>query len=119
MKIERVVPNITSDRVEESREFYTALLGLEVVMDMGWIVTLASPDNPTAQISLLRGESSGTLGQGVTLTIEVSDVDEIHSRALARGDAIVYPLTNEPWGVRRFHIRDPNGVTINVMNHLK
>ena len=32
---------------------------------------------------------------------------------------VVYPLTDEPWGVRRFFVTDPNGVIINVMNHQK
>lgn len=118
MRIERVVPNITSDRIAESLDFYTTVLGFEVAMDLGWIVTLASPNNPTAQISLLRGEPSGIQGQVVTLTIEVSDVDEIHASAVSCGHPIVHPLTNEPWGVRRFHMCDPNGVTINIMSHL-
>ncbi len=54
--IKRVVPNITTDRIDESREFYWGLFGFQVAMDMGWVVTLASPDNLTAQISLVRGK---------------------------------------------------------------
>lgn len=114
-----MVPNITSDRVEESRDFYVALLGFRVVMDMGWIVTLASPSNPTAQISLVRGQKPGAPQRAVTLTIEVEDVDEVHAKAASHGHQIVYPLTDEPWGVRRFHVSDPNGVIINVMSHLE
>jgi uncharacterized glyoxalase superfamily protein PhnB len=53
------------------------------------------------------------------LSIEVDDVDAIHARAVAEGIPIVYPLTTEPWGVRRFHVADPNGVVINVMSHQK
>jgi catechol 2,3-dioxygenase-like lactoylglutathione lyase family enzyme len=34
MNIRRIVPNIQSDRVDESRKFYTEFLGLEVAMDM-------------------------------------------------------------------------------------
>ena len=55
MDIRRVVPNITSDCLEESRAFYTEFLGFEVAMDLDWIVTLASPSHPAAQFSLLRG----------------------------------------------------------------
>jgi predicted enzyme related to lactoylglutathione lyase len=117
MSIRRVVPNINSDRIEESRTFYTEFLGLEVAMDMGWIVTLVSPSNPTAQISLLREPSSAAPHPQVSLSVEVADVDAIHARAVARGLQIVYPLTTEPWGVRRFHVVDPNGVVINVMSH--
>jgi uncharacterized glyoxalase superfamily protein PhnB len=52
------------------------------------------------------------------MSIEVADVDAVHSRAVAQGVTIVYPLTNEPWGVRRFFLVDPNGTVINVLTHI-
>jgi uncharacterized glyoxalase superfamily protein PhnB len=82
-------------------------------------MTLVSPSDPTAQLSLLRGPALTTPQAQVTLSIEVDDVDAIHARAVADGIPIVYPLTTEPWGVRRFHVADPNGVVINVMSHQK
>ncbi len=116
MSIRRIVPDIKSKHLEASRTFYVDVLGLEVAMDMGFVVTLVSPSNPTAQVSLVRDdESSATLPQ---ISIEVADVDDIHSRAVSRGFKIVYPLTNEPWGVRRFFVVDPNGTIINVMRHI-
>jgi catechol 2,3-dioxygenase-like lactoylglutathione lyase family enzyme len=54
MSIRRVVPNIASDKLEASRDFYVGLLGFQVAMDMGWILTLVSPSNPTAQLSVVR-----------------------------------------------------------------
>jgi len=115
MSIRRVVPDITSERIDESRKFYTEFLGFEVAMDMGWIVTLTSPDNPTAQITLLRGPASAVVHPD--LSIEVADVDAVHAKAIALGLQIVYPLTDEPWGIRRFFVADPNGVVINVVSH--
>jgi catechol 2,3-dioxygenase-like lactoylglutathione lyase family enzyme len=118
MSIRRVVPNIKSKLLDDSRAFYVDLLGFKVGMDMGFIVTLVSPDNPTAQISLLRDEEGSTTPYA-HLTIEVANVDEIHKRVIERGLKIVYPLTDEPWGVRRFCVSDPNGTVLNVMTHLK
>jgi catechol 2,3-dioxygenase-like lactoylglutathione lyase family enzyme len=115
MSIRRVVPDITSDRMDESRTFYTAFLGFNVAMDMGWVVTLASPSNPTAQITLLQ--DTGSAAPHPNLSVEVEDVEAVHARALALGFRVVYPLTDEPWGVRRFFVADPNGVAINVMSH--
>jgi catechol 2,3-dioxygenase-like lactoylglutathione lyase family enzyme len=117
MSIRKVVSDITSERIDESRKFYTEFLGFEVAMDMGWIVTLASSDNPTAQVTLLRGPASAALHPN--LSIEVADVDAVHAKAIALGLQIVYPLTDEPWGVRRFFVTDPNGVVINVVSHRK
>ena len=119
MSIRRVVPNIQSEKMDESRKFYTEFLGFTVAMDMGWIITLVSPGNPTAQLSLLRGPPLATPQTQITLSIEVADVEAIHAKAVAGGIPIVYPLTTEPWGVRRFHVTDPNGVVINIMSHNK
>lgn len=95
--------------------FYTEFLGLDLAMDMGWILTFVSPSNPTAQITLLRAPTSAIPNPNVS--IEVEDVDAGHAPAVALGLQIVYPLTDEPWGVRRFFVTDPNGVIINVMSH--
>lgn len=115
MTIRRVVPDVTTQRLEECREFYVDLLGFEVVMDMDWVVTLVSPANPTAQVTLIKHDASAPVQP--QMSIEVDDVDDVHAGALRRGDDVVYPLTDEPWGVRRFFVQDPSGVVINVLGH--
>ena len=116
MSVRRIVPDVRSKQLDTSRQFYVGVLGLEVAMDMGSIVTLRSSTNPTAQVTLMRDdESSAILPQ---MSIEVADVDDVHARAVSRGFKVVYPLTNEPWGVRRFFVTDPNGTIINVMCHM-
>ncbi|NJL57438.1 glyoxalase [bacterium] len=115
MSIQRVVPNIKSAQLDESREFYTEFLGFDIAMDMGWVITLASPTHPTAQVTLLGESDSAT--PYPSISIEVADVEAVHAEAIARGLQIVYPLTDEPWGVRRFFVSDPNGVVINVLSH--
>ena len=114
MGIRRVVPDITTDDLAASREFYTGLLGFDVGMDLGWAVNLVSPTSPTAQIILFR---SGESGPQPDMSIEVDDVDAVHQAALDRGLDIVYPLTDEEWGVRRFFVLDPNGRVVNVLSH--
>ena len=53
------------------------------------------------------------------MTIEVDDVNAVHAKAVGLGLQIVYRLTDESWGVRRFFVTDPNSVVINVMSHQK
>jgi len=113
MGIRRVVPDIATTRLAESGEFYRGLFGFEVGMDLGWVLTLVSPTNPTAQIMLFRGERASA----PHVTVEVDDVDAVHAEAVAREVPIVYPLTDEAWGVRRFFVSDPNGIVVNVMSH--
>jgi len=116
MSVRRIVPDIRSKQLDASRQFYVDVMGLEVAMDMGSIVTLVSPSNPTAQVTLMRDDAaSAILPQ---MSVEVADVDDVHARAVSRGFKVVYPLTNEPWGVRRFFVTDPNGTVINVMSHM-
>ena len=86
-------------------------------MDLGWIVTFVSPSNPTAQINVMRDDNPSTLLPNVS--IEVADVDEVHARAIESDFQIVYPLTDEPWGIRRFFVVDPNGVIVNISSHVQ
>ena len=114
MAINRAVPNIRSEQPAETRDFFVELFGFEVAMDMGWVMTLASPSNPSVQITIVGGDDMAAPG----ITVEVADVDAIHAKAVEHGFEVAYPLRNEEWGVRRFMLRDPNGTVINVVSHL-
>ncbi|WP_186754951.1 VOC family protein [Echinicola salinicaeni] len=114
----RIVPNIYSNDIEKSKAFYIDYLGMELAMDMGWILTFASKENATAQISIFRNESNKPLdNSAIFLSIEVSDIDNWYEKAKEQKIEIIYPITNEDWGVRRFFVKDPNGVTINLLMH--
>jgi hypothetical protein len=95
MTIRRIVPNIQSDRLHESQTFYVELLGFEVAMDMGWIMTLVCSTNPAAQISILRSDATAPVEPQPT--VEAADVDAVHAEAVQRRLEIVYPLSDESW----------------------
>ena len=113
MTIRRAVPNIRSDRVAESREFFIDLLGFEVAMDLGWVTTVAARDNRSVQITIVGGADMAAPG----ITVEVDDVDAVHAKAVEGGIEIAYPLRDEEWGVRRFMVREPSGTIVNVVSH--
>ncbi|GGW55856.1 glyoxalase [Streptomyces lucensis JCM 4490] len=114
MAVRRVVPNIASEAVQESREFY-GLLGFEEVMNHGWIMTLASRSVPAAQVSIMTTDKTAPVTPD--MSVEVDDVDAAYA-AMRDSDAeIVYPLRDEEWGVRRFFVRDPSGRVVNVLSH--
>ena len=81
MKVRRVVPNIPTMEMNDSRAFYADVLGLEVAMDrpLGGqrIMTLVSPDNPTAQVTLVGGGAPEAVP---TVTVEVADPDAVFER---------------------------------------
>jgi uncharacterized glyoxalase superfamily protein PhnB len=114
MSIKRVVPNTQSNQFAASEHFYTEVLGFEIAMQLGWITTFASRTNPSAQISIINQDPSGIHPD---ISVEVEDVDAVYTKAINEGNKIVYPLTDEPWGVRRFFVRDPNGKIINIVSH--
>jgi catechol 2,3-dioxygenase-like lactoylglutathione lyase family enzyme len=113
MTIRRVVPNVESRDIEASTAFY-GRLGFEEVMNLGWVVTMASPGNPTAQVTFIGADPAG---MHADMSVEVEDVDAVHASMVAHGAEVVYALRDEPWGVRRFFVRDPNGKVVNVVGH--
>jgi len=114
MVVRRVVPDIRTTAMAESRAFYVRL-GLVEVMDLGWVVTLASPTHPTAQVTLSTADATADVVPD--LTIEVDDVDAAHDAMVAAGATIRHTLRDEEWGVRRFFVEDPSGRVVNVVAH--
>ena len=115
MAVRRIVPDFQSPEPAAGAEFYAEVLGLEMVMDLGWVVTYAAPGNPTAQIIVMSEDAGAPVAPDAS--IEVDDVDAAHAAALRRGCEIVHPLTDEPWGVRRFFVREPGGRVLNILSH--
>ena len=113
MTISRAVPNIRSERPADTRDFFVELLGLEVAMDIGWVVTVVSPTNPAVQVNIISNDDMAAPG----ISVGVADVDAVHARAVEQGAEIVYALRDEAWGVRRFMLREPSGTVVNVVSH--
>ncbi|WP_116244106.1 VOC family protein [Nocardiopsis sp. FIRDI 009] len=114
MSVRRVVPDIQTKAMKESRDFY-GLLGLEEAMNLGWVVSLASPANPSAQVILMSRDETAPVSPD--MSIEVDDVDAVYTAVVDSGAEIVHSLRDEEWGVRRFFVRDPNGRVVNVVGH--
>jgi catechol 2,3-dioxygenase-like lactoylglutathione lyase family enzyme len=116
MAVKRIVANIATDDIGSAKAFYEGLLDLRVVMDHGWIQTFAADGAAAPQVSIASEGGSGTAVPD--LSIEVDDVDAVYRRAVGLGLQIEYALCDEPWGVRRFYVRDPFGRLVNILAHL-
>lgn len=115
MKVKRIVADIAGADPSAAKRFYADVLGLELLMDHGWIVTYGSGQRMSVQVSFASEGGSGTATPD--LSVEVDDVDEALRRMKAAGFAIEYGPVNEPWGVRRFFVRDPFGKLVNILAH--
>lgn len=115
VSVRRVVPVLRTSSPARSRAFF-ALLGMEQVMDHGWIATHASAATPAAQLSTTTGDATGPVTP--VLSIEVDDVDAAHEALRAGGAEVLFAPRDEEWGVRRFFVREPgSGEVLNVLAH--
>jgi catechol 2,3-dioxygenase-like lactoylglutathione lyase family enzyme len=116
MNVKRIVTNVETADVAAARGFYGELLGLDLLMDNGWIATYGSRAKMDVQISFASEGGSGT--PVPDLSIEVDDLEAALERMRGAGIPIEYGPVEEPWGVRRFYVRDPFGKLINILVHL-
>ncbi|MEW9584851.1 VOC family protein [Paraburkholderia sp. DGU8] len=115
VKVKRIVANISTPTVDDAKRFYQQIFGLELLMDHGWIATYGSAEKMDVQISFASQGGSGTATPD--LSIEVDDLDAAFERVKAAGLPVEYGPLDEPWGVRRFYVRDPFGKLVNVLAH--
>ncbi|TPK88514.1 MULTISPECIES: VOC family protein [unclassified Mesorhizobium] len=115
MAVRRIVTNIATTDIAAAKRFYHDVLGLDLLMDMGWIATYGSEERMHVQVSFMAQGGSGT--PVPDLSIEVDDVDAALADMKKAGFVIEYGPADEPWGVRRFYVRDPFGRLVNILSH--
>jgi catechol 2,3-dioxygenase-like lactoylglutathione lyase family enzyme len=115
LRVKRIVANIAAADVAAARRFYGEALGLEPLMDMGWIATWGTSAPGPVQLSVMSEGGSGT--PVPDLSIEVDDLAGALDAMQRGGFAIEYGPADEPWGVRRFFVRDPFGRLVNILAH--
>ena len=114
------MPVVRVSDAAEARGFYVDMLGFRVGMEQDGMLMLVSPSVPTTQL-IVAWPSETAFDPDVLeldMTVEVADVDFLYAEAKARGLEIVRELRDEPWGIRRFFVRDPGGRIINVNTHV-
>ncbi len=114
--VKRIVANIQVADPAAARLFYETVLGLDLLMDHGWIVTYGADNTMSPQLSFATEGGSGTTVPD--LSIEVDDVAQVLQQMEAAGFPAVYGPVTEPWGVYRFYVRDPFGKLVNILQHL-
>jgi catechol 2,3-dioxygenase-like lactoylglutathione lyase family enzyme len=111
----RVIADLAVDDIATAQEFYADYLGLSVEeFNLGWVARFTSPTTG-ADLQLVTRDA--TAPENPVVSIMVDDVDAAYAEARGRGYEIVHPLTDEPWGVRRFFVRAPDGNVANILQH--
>jgi predicted enzyme related to lactoylglutathione lyase len=110
-----IMANLRVADIEAAKSFYTGYLGLSTEeFNMGWVARYTSPDTG-ANVQLVTRDASAPADSAIS--VHTDDVDGAYAEALDLGYEIVHPMTTEPWGVRRFFVRAPDGTVINIVNH--
>jgi len=115
MRVKRIVANVATPEPNAAQRFYGDILGLELLMDQGFVLTYGSREKMPAQVSFASEGGSGA--PAPDLSIEVDDLDAALRKMREAGIAIEYGPTAEPWGVKRFFVRDPFGKLVNILEH--
>jgi catechol 2,3-dioxygenase-like lactoylglutathione lyase family enzyme len=120
--VTRIVPYLESGDFAAVKAFYVGLLGLRVAMEdpeQPSFLGLGSAAIPSAQIVVAAPGAEQPLPAFGIDVGHAAAVDAAHAEAVSRGLTIVYPLRDEPWGIRRFFVRDPTGTTVSILAHLE
>jgi predicted enzyme related to lactoylglutathione lyase len=115
MRAKRIMANLRVADIDTARSFYAGYLGLSTEeFNMGWVARYTSPDTG-ANIQLVTRDA--TAPEDSVISIHTDDVNAAYEEAQELGYEIVKPITTEPWGVRRFFVRAPDGNVINIVHH--
>ena len=123
MGLSRAIPVIATDQPDASRVFYEGVLGMRTAMEEDGFLMLASSSDPQIQIIVAWDSPSAWDPLALQLSLSV-DVDtpeqltEAHDACVAAGLDVIYPITDEPFGRRRFVVREPSGAAVNVACHI-
>jgi len=115
---------VITEKLAETKDFYLKNLGFGVTFENEFYLLLHTP-NRQAELSFLMPDhptqqpifQKAFTGQGMYLTLEVQDVDQLYKKIKDKGVPIAVELRNEPWGDRHFAIVDPNGIGIDLVTY--
>ncbi len=115
MRVTRIIADLRVSDLEAATGFYTDYLGLSTEeFNMGWVARYTSPETG-ANVQLVTRDI--TAPEDPVISVLTDDVDGAYAEVQELGYEILHPLTTEPWGVRRFFVRAPDGNVINIVRH--
>jgi catechol 2,3-dioxygenase-like lactoylglutathione lyase family enzyme len=116
VKATEIIPNLPVADIDAARSFYVDYLGLDTEsFNLGWVAHFRSSDGRAA-VQLVTGDATSPVDSVISVRVG-EGVDEAYVEAQRRGYEIVHPLTEEPWGPRRFFVRAPDGNVVNIVGH--
>ena len=126
VQLQSFYPVVVTDKLKESREFYSRWFGFEAVFAASWFIYLQAGGGQPWGVAFMSSDHPSKPpgpevfnGKGVFLTFQVADAAAEFARLSAAGVRIAYPLKDEAWGQRRFGIFDPAGMWLDVVQQIE
>ena len=118
-------PIIVTPKMKACARFYLEHLGFSIVFEASWF-TLLHAEGATASIAFMTPDHPSAppgpetySGKGMCFELQVDDARAAHAEFKARGLPVVLPLTDEPFGQRRFGFFDPSGLWVDVVEQIE
>ncbi|MBC7836770.1 VOC family protein [Acetobacteraceae bacterium] len=122
--MKKLFPITITSQLAESKEFYTKLFDFEVVFEADWYIHMRHESG--IEIAVMQPKLANQpeflhgayAGEGVVYSFEVDDAKSEYDRLKKLGVNIIYDLKDEEWGQRHFMLKDPAGMSIDVVQQL-
>ena len=118
-------PLVTVTGLEESRDFFVKFFGMSLVFEASWVVMLARTEGGPIVLGLMTADHPSNppgpeifAGRGMILTLQVEDASKAFADVQKLGASVTYGLKAEPRGQRRFMVRDPSGLLVDVVEQI-
>jgi uncharacterized glyoxalase superfamily protein PhnB len=118
MKIKRIDTTFSTEKLQESKDFYMDHFGFKLAYESDWYIELVTPAGDAGISFTLPQREEGEFfnGKGMILSFEVEDVEAEYNRLKEQNVTIYQDLQDKPWGERSFVVDDPNGVHVYLYN---
>jgi uncharacterized glyoxalase superfamily protein PhnB len=118
MKIKRIDTTFSTEKLQESKDFYMDHFGFKLAYESDWYIELVTPAGDAGISFTLPQREEGEFfnGKGMILSFEVEDVEAEYNRLKENNVTIYQELQDKPWGERSFVVDDPNGVHVYLYN---
>lgn len=122
--MKRLFPITITTKLVECKGFYTKFFNFDVVFEADWYIHMRHESG--IELAVMQPDLSNQpkflhgayAGEGVVYSFEVDDAKSEYERLKALGATIIYELTDEEWGQRHFILKDPAGVSIDLVQQL-
>lgn len=114
---------IVTEKIAESKDFYTKLFGCQILFEEDWFVLL---ELGGAELGFMQPDLDFQAeifqkpfnSEGVWITVDVEDATAEYQRMQQQDIKIAMELRDEPWGDRHFTVLDPSGIAVDIVQRI-